>query len=324
MVTVEPPTYPIEGFYVKVDEMIMAVKGVLQPPGKVIALPTHLMLDGGFKRIRSLEASLSYFIERYPEYYDWFNFAGRKLPAPPLDVIDRIYSPLSMKHVEHISPEAERLRKILVKESGVDESFIGITGSILLKTYSPKSDIDLVIYGIENGRRVYESVNELRRSGVLQCLKDDYELRKSRVDSSLQLNTWILVERSKILTGTFSGKVYTAKIVPLPSEYWESLDQECIEIGAANFIGEVIDDKYSILTPNKYLVLVKRRLFGEVREGEVVEVFSMRSRFAEMASHGDLVKVTGRLELVKLHGKEWKRVFLGNCEKDVIISLHYI
>ena len=171
---------------------------------------------------------------------------------------------------------------------------------------------------------MYESLKELRRRGDLRCLEDDYELRKSRLDSSLPLKAWIAAERSKILTGTFSGKIYTAKIVPLPSEYWESLDQECVEIGSTGFIGEVIDDRYSILTPNSYSVFVRRNLFGEVREGEIVEVFSMRSRFAEMASRGDWVKVVGRLELVKLHGKKWKRVFLGNNEEDVIIPLHYI
>ena len=324
MVIVEPPTQPIEGFYIKIEERIMAVKGVLQPPGKVIALPTYILFNGGFKRIRRFKESLDHFIKRYPDYYSWFDFAGRKLPALPLSIVDEVYNPLSMKHVEHISPEAEKLRRMLVEESGVDESFVGITGSMLLKTYSSKSDIDLIVYGIENGKRIHESLKELRRRGDLGCLKDDYELRKSRLDSSLPLKTWIAVERSKILTGTFSGKIYTAKIVPLPSEYWESLDQECIEIGSTGFIGEVIDDRYSILTPNRYSVFVKRKLFGEVQEGEIVEVFSMRSRFAEMASRGDWVKVVGRLELVKLHGKKWKRVFLGNNEEDVIISLHYI
>ena len=324
MVIVEPPTYPIEGFYVELGNMIMAVKGVLQPPGKVIALPTHILLDEGFKRIRSLEESLNYFIERYPEYYSWFGFAGRKLPAPPLDAVDKVYNPLSVENVKRISPEAEELRNILVEESGVDESFVGITGSILLGKCSPRSDIDLIVYGIENGRRIYESMRELRRSGDLEPLKDYYELRKSRLGSPLPLRTWMTVERSKILTGMFSGKAYTAKIVPLPCEYWESLDQECVEMGSTSFIGEVIDDEYSILTPNRYSVSVERRLFGEVEEGEVVEVFSMRSRFAEMASCGDRVKVAGRLEAVELGGRKWKRVFLGNDEMDAIIPLHYI
>ena len=320
----EPPIHPIEGFYVEIEETIMAVKGVLQPPGRVIALPTHILLDEGFKRIRSLEESLNYFIQRYPEYYSWFSFAGRRLPAPPLDAVDKVYNPLSIEHVKRISTEAEELRNILAEESGVDESFVGITGSILLGKCSPRSDIDLIVYGIENGRRIYELMRELRRSGDLEPLKDYYELRKSRLDSSLPLRTWIAVERSKILAGMFSGKVYTARIVPLPSEYWESLDQECVEMGSTSFIGEVVDDEYSILTPNRYSVSVERRLFGEIEEGEVVEVFSMRSRFAEMASHGDRVKVVGRLETVKLGGRKWKRVFLGNDEMDVIIPLHYI
>ena len=319
---VEPLTHPIEGFYVEIEKIIMAVKGVLQPPGRVIALPTYIPLDGGFKRIRRLKESLNYFVKRHPEYYDWFDFAGRRLPAPPLDVVDKIYNPLSVRHVRRMPPEAEELKRILIKESGIDERFIGITGSTLLGRCSPKSDIDLIVYGIENGRRIYDSMKELRKRGDLRCLKDYYELRKSRSDSSLPLKTWILVERSKILTGMFSRRVYTAKIVPLPFEYWESLNQKCAEIGSVSFIGEVVEDKYSILTPNRYLVSVEKKLFGEVWEGEVVEVLSVRSRFAEMASCGDRVKVVGRLELVELDGKKWKRVFLGNNENDVIIPLH--
>ncbi|RLG62840.1 hypothetical protein DRO02_07520 [archaeon] len=184
---VEPLTHPIEGFYVEIEKIIMAVKGVLQPPGRVIALPTYIPLDGGFRRIRRLKESLNYFVKRHPEYYDWFDFAGRRLPAPPLDVVKKIYNPLSVRHVRRMPPEAEELKRILIKESGIDERFIGITGSTLLGRCSPKSDIDLIVYGIENGRRIYDSMKELRKRGDLRCLKDYYELRKSRSDSSLPI-----------------------------------------------------------------------------------------------------------------------------------------
>jgi len=274
---------------------------------------------------------LEYLKKAKPEFVVYDPVIGTEMSSVPIEFVKKHYNCLEgLRELIKRGPrdKLEELTIALVEEicdhGGLREDDFGITGSILLKTYSPKSDIDLIVYGIENGKRIYESLKEFRRRGDLRCVKDDYELRKSRLDSSLPLKTWIAAERSKILTGTFSGKIYTAKIVPLPPEYWESLDQECIEIGSTGFIGEVMDDRYSILTPNRYSVFVRKKLFGEVQEGEIVEVFSMRSRFAEMASRGDRVKVVGRLELVKLHGKKWKRVFLGNNEEDVIISLHYI
>jgi len=310
----------IEGFYIKLRSSIMAVKGVLQPPGRVIAIPTYIEYRGGVKRIRMFDEALKYFIENFPEHYRWFKFAGRCLPAPPLNMIDEIYDPRKFRPDQSKqSKDAEDLRRTIIRESGIDESFVGVSGSILLGLSSPSSDIDLIIFGLKHGEAVYNLLKDMRRRGEMESLSDPSIILRSRKDSSIDPRTWFMAERKKLLTGVFRGRVYTAKIVPLPSEYWERLDQECRELGKASLIGEILDDSYSITTPNRYILEVIESSSNNLEPGERIEVMSMRSRFAEMASRGELVEVRGRLELIKLEGDTWKRVFLGNDLEDMIL-----
>ncbi len=301
--------YPIEGFYLEFRGMILAVKGVLQPRGRAIAVPVYLW-DGGWRRVRSFQESMMITERMLGDYLEWHGFAGRRLPTIPLDEAEAIYNPLEAGQ-RRVPEEAQALLNLLSDNLERPE-LMGITGSILLGLHSRSSDIDLIVYGIGGGLRARRAMETLRLRGVLRPVEGDEWIRETRGDSSIPPGTWLRYERRKLLTGIYRGRLYTAKIVPLPQEYWESLNQECREIGRARVRGCVHGKSITFTTPCRYWL--------ETGSG-LVEVFSMRSRFAEMVEPGMMAEAEGRLEEITLHGRSWRRVFLGNSPGDYILRV---
>ncbi len=300
---------PVEGFYLEFRGMILAVKGVLHPRNKAIAIPVYVK-DDRWKRVRSFQESMRIVRKRLGDCLEWCGFAGRRLPTIPLDKVEKIYNPLDIEGLR-IPNAAQSLLSLLTENTGIWR-FMGITGSILLGLHSEYSDIDIVIYGIDNGVDVMKVLGRLRRRGVLKPVEGKRWIEETRRDSIIPADTWLRYERMKLLTGIYEGHLYTAKIVPLPHEYWESLEQECKEVGRTRLRGRVHEKSLTFTTPCRYWLETG---------GELVEVFSMRSRFAEMAEPGMTVEVEGRLEEMTLYGRRWRRIFLGNEPYDYILPV---
>ena len=311
---------PIEGFYLRLYGDILAVKGVLHPPGKAVATPAYVRGAQSYRRVRSLREALSYFEERLPGLMKWYRWAGRRLPTVPLELVEEVYSPLGFRPGRiRAEVDAWELGRLIAEEAGIGMEKVGVSGSLLLGLGGEDSDIDLVIYGVEEGRRALEAVERLRRRGALAPVEGEGWIRRTRGDSEIPVATWLRLERRKRLTGLFRGRLYTAKVVPLPSEYWESLEQVCKEVGRAELLGRVLDDRFSHTTPNRYVVEVLDARGDRVEVGAEVELMSMRSRFAEVASEGELVRARGRVEELRLGGRRWVRLFIGNEPEDCLL-----
>ena len=272
----------LEGFYVESNGVIFSVKGVLHPSGRVVAGPAYIPIQGRLKRVRSLGEGLSFLHKFMPDLLGWQEYAGQILPLIPFSEISRIYDPLDFTPENRREEvlDAIHLKRILEDLSGVR---VGISGSILLGLSSSESDIDLVVYGLSAGERFYQTLRELRKESILKPVREYSWIRESRADSSISPRVWLKLEEKKLLTGLYKDRLYTAKIVPLPEEYWESLNQRVRELGRGEAVFEVIDDEFSKTTPNLYQVGVIKVLDGRGEIRDVSQVVSMRSRFAELA-----------------------------------------
>lgn len=308
----------MEGFYVKVGGDFFAVKGVLHPPKQVVAVPAYIRSGERYVRMRSLERGVNLLRKRRPDYLRWVGFAGQVLPLIPIEEIEEVYDPreFSAEGAGGVVGEAERFRRLLERESGVK---VGVSGSLLIGLGKESSDIDLVVYGAKSGELFYQALKRLRRLRKTGTPNNAEWIRETRGDSKIMPEIWLRLEKRKLLTGTYQGRLYTAKIVPEPHEYWESLTQRVDELGRTRIICEVIGDKFAKTTPNLYRVKVIEVLSGGEDSWRIEAVMSMRSRFAELAEKGDIIEVEGRLERVVEEGREILRVFLGNNPRDRII-----
>ncbi|MEM2332675.1 MAG: nucleotidyltransferase domain-containing protein [Nitrososphaerota archaeon] len=312
----------LEGYYVRVCGDIYAVKGVLHPPRKVVAIPTYVRKENGrYHRIRNLKEAFSYIEEKKPSYLEYLDFTGQKTPLIPLNDVDEVYDPVKFDRADtEASRDALMLKEILTSSSSKIK--IGITGSILLGLDEPSSDIDLVVYGVNSGERFINILKDLRINNVVKPVNTIDWLTETRRDSNISPEDWLRLESRKLLTGVFNNRLYTSKIVPFPREYWEDLSQRVREIGRARMLCRVVDSRFGKTTPNLYLVEVLKIMYGDGKARDVLQVMSMRSRFAEIASNGDIVEVEGRLEEVCCRDKKIYRIFLGNDERDKFLPVY--
>lgn len=310
----------LEGYYVKAGGDIYAVKGVLHPPGKVVAIPVYVRKeDGRYRRIRSLREAFNYIEKNKLCSLERLDFTGQRTPTVSLDDIDEVYNPLEFNRADtEAGRDALILKNMLESSAGIR---IGVSGSILLGLDEPGSDIDLVVYGLSQGEKFVDSLRDLRIKNVTKPVDTIDWLVKTRSDSETSPEDWLKLESRKLLTGIFNNRLYTSKIVPLLDEYWEDLSQVVREVGRAGIVCRVVDSRFGKTTPNLYLVEVLKTVYGDRTARNVSQIMSMRSRYAEIASSRDVIEVEGRLEEIQYRDTKTYRIFLGNDERDKFLPI---
>ena len=318
---------PLEGDYIYSKGVgYLAVKGVVHPPGRVVAIPKYPESSRYISKIVNLEDAYAYLRERMPEAIVFDDHSGQVLPQIPIEkisrhIVARGWFRNNQPRDELASLSAE-FAETVCRYSGIEMEMVGLTGSILLGLHGPSSDIDLVFYSAKNAYPVIEALATLRKEGKTRPvdLRHSHDLEAKRSDSSVPLSEWIRHESRKLLYGTYRGVVYSAKIVPLPDEYWETYGSAIWrELGRVVLTAEVTDDSRSIFTPNEYGIRVLEVVRGPEEGYRCGVLASLRSRFAEQAKIGESVRVSGRLE-VDL--KSWSyRIFIGNHREDYLLTL---
>ncbi|MEM3395554.1 MAG: nucleotidyltransferase domain-containing protein [Nitrososphaerota archaeon] len=316
---------PIEGDYIYSRGVgYLAVKGVIHPPQRIVAYPKYPEHKGIITKISSIEEAYAYLRERMPEAILFDDHSGQVLPQIPIEKITRHVSAKAWfknnRPTDEVTRLSAELAEMISRYSGIDLEAVGLTGSALLGLQKPTSDIDLVFYSMKNAPAVIDALSTMRKEGKTRPvdISHSHDIATKRSDSAVTLEDWIKHESRKLLYGTYRGVVYSAKVVPLPEEYWEPYGSAMWrEFGRAVLVAEVTDDSYSIYTPNMYGIRVIEIIRGPEEGYRCRAVASFRSRFAEQARSGEVVKISGRLEY-DLKSKNY-RIFIGNHRDDYIL-----
>ena len=302
---------------------IYAVKGLTHPPGRVVAVPKYIRDGAGYAKLGGLREMLAFMRQNRPDYLVYDEYAGQIIPAIPSHAVKRYIRPsteIPSSVPRRLASDARRFISTIIDYSGSHVE-LGLSGSILLGLADAGSDMDLVVYGIEESRAVLRALMEMRSRGETKPINSPPpRLLSSRRDTLLTAEDWKKHERRKLLTGYFDGRLYTMKLVPKVDEYWERYgDRRCIGLGLAMGLFRVVDDAFGVFTPNRLGVEVLSSSSGLGGLENVCEVVSMRSRFAEMGRRGETIKVCGRLEKVILPNSHYYRIFVGNEPHDYIL-----
>ena len=336
---------PMEGDMVEtVGGVIFDVRGHTHPPGRVIAYPKYVPdLRGNlrrgettFRRVRTFQ-DLHDAIEQLDSKYLVHDLVfGEKLCEVPEEDIKYHYRPSKCllelrrkKELDKVEKAALSFLQLMKTEAKVPWNKLGISGSILAKLHTISSDIDPVIYGSKNCRRVYASIGRLLEDGErgLEKVKEeekkgDYkeEIRSRELDrSAVSYEDYMRVERRKIFVGRFGGRKYSIKFV----KDWNEVEStygmvKCTPKGYARIKAEIEDDSDAIFMPSFYKICNVELL--EEPAFEPVEILSVHLRFCEQAKKGETIIARGKLELVQRRsGDEYHRLVLGNEASDYMI-----
>ncbi|MEM2871231.1 MAG: hypothetical protein QXH52_05795 [Candidatus Caldarchaeum sp.] len=286
---------------------LYAVKGLVHPPRRVYGFPR--IVEG--VKVKDFSRAFDYVVRKRPEYLFDDPYTGRVVVAVPESMISRRLLPSRTlkgpsKHVEAAMKLADRLASC-----GVE---FGFTGSLLTGYVDEKSDVDMVVY--REGRKAYEVFKKLRCEGSTRPAAGESldKLLESRRDSARALDM-MEAERRKVLTGVFDDFLYTVKIVP--ESFWETWkDTRCEPVQQYECVVEVVDDSNAFYTPGRYGVRV---VDGDEVGREVREMIFFRSRFAEMAAAGDVLRVRALLEKVSTNAGSYLRLNVGVNREDYIL-----
>ncbi|MCS7115194.1 MAG: hypothetical protein RMJ15_10155 [Nitrososphaerota archaeon] len=333
---------PVEGYLVEsVEGVIFDVKGLVHPPDKVIAFPRFIpYLEGprrrgkqAYMKIYSLKERFEFLERVLPAYVFYDEVFDEKLCEVPMEKVKRVYSPIKRlqrlrkgENLDGLETAALHCLKILKEEARVPWSCLGVSGSLLVGLHSAESDIDPIVYGVENCHKVHEALQRLMAEGstpfrryTIDELKALFAFRSK--DTAMSFEDFVKVESRKVFQGKFSDMDFFIRFVKAPSEAGERYGEiQYRNVGYARIEAVVVDDSEAIFTPCKYKI-EDTKVFDGPRLKPIGEITSFRGRFCEQAEKGERIVAQGKVEHVKdnRNREEYYRLLIGNKPEDYMI-----
>lgn len=235
---------------------------------------------------------LETFRRSFPHYLYCCPFRGKEVLSVPLDHIQKVYLPsdclqtiFKKENRDALQEETVELVSLLSKESKVPIQDFGIHGSVGLNMHSKYSDIDLVVYGSQNFRRLESAVDRLAEEDRL-----NYVFTK-KIDSSRKHR------------GRYSDRRFVYNAVRKPEEIDSPHGRlRYTPIKNVTFSCEVVDDSETMFRPAIYPIRCYQPddSASELSEEQVPsKVLSMIGYYRNVARQGDRIKVLGTLERVE-------------------------
>jgi len=334
-----------EGDLIKTkNKVVFDVKGLVHPADKIVAFPrfipspqgTRQGKEGTYGKVYSLGERFKYLQENHPDLIVFDPVFGETFCEVPIEQVAEHYKPEEKlaslrpsKNLTQLESKAVRLAETLKAEANIPWSSIGISGSIMAGLTTEKSDIDPLVYGVDNCRKAYSVLQRLLKnqdSGFKPYTRADlqelFDFRSK--DTQMSFEDFVLVESRKAFQGKFMGTDYFIRFVKDWSEVNEQYgDVRFKNSGYAKITAKIADSTDSLFTPCTY-----KLENVEVVEGPklqpIQEIASFRGRFCEQAANGEAVEAQGKVELVtnKKSGSEYYRLILGNKPSDYMVLSH--
>lgn len=331
-----------EGDLIKTkSNVVFDVKGLVHPPNKVIAFPrfipstegTRYGKDATYGKVYSLDERFKYLKENHPELIVYDPVFGETLCEVPIADVAEHYKPpeklaqlRSQKNLSALESKALQLATTLKEKANIPWSSIGISGSIMAGLTTQTSDIDPLVYGVENSRKAYGALWELfndEASGFKpysrEELKTLFDFRSK--DTLMSFEDFVLVESRKAFQGMYRGTDYFIRFVKEHDEVIEQYGDVCYQNrGYAKISATIADNTDSLFTPCTYRIQNPQVIEGP-NLTPIKEISSFRGRFCEQATADEAIVAQGKVELVtdKKSSSQHYRIILGNKPSDYMV-----
>ncbi len=337
----ELATCPIEGYYIESAEgLLFAVKGLLHPPKAVVAYLRYAPDTSGererigirYRKLYHVEEQEELLQERCPAYLFFDPVFGERLQGVPRELIRQVYDPCfkldelrSRENLNEIEKNTLDFAEILRDRSGVSKRCLGISGSILLELDTPQSDIDVIVYGVDNCWAVHKALRRMLDEPSIEVeklnrgeLEELYAFRSQ--DTPMPFKDFLRLERSKVIQGKFQSRGYFIRFIKTPSEVGERYgDRRYTSLGLARVEATVTDANEAIFTPCTYGIDNVKFIEGE-EVSTLKELSSFRGRFCEQAKEGERIAAHGKLERVSLKdGSVYHRLLIGKPCSGIVV-----
>jgi predicted nucleotidyltransferase len=321
--------------------LLFDVKGLVHPEDRIVAYVRYVPDQHGgrtrngvrYRRVYRLSDRYRLMETRYPEYLVNDPVFGERLIEVPVHAVGVHYTAGSgvqrlLRRVSRDAVEeaAVALIQLLHERSGVAIEKMGISGSTLVGLHMPTSDIDLIVYGIENCHSVKTTLQDLLDRGLEGVKRYDLtELRRlyrARTEGPwISFGAFVQHELRKSLQGTYRGRDFFVRYLRDWHEVSERYgDHRYTAVGYSKLTARVTGDDGAMFTPCSYAVGDVDVLEG-CSARPIVEVASFRGRFCEQVSTGENVVAQGKLERVEGSDEPYHRLLLGGDPGDYMARI---
>lgn len=267
------------------------------------------------ENLERLKTEFPYFMYQCPKHQNWFL-------TVPLDRIKTYHDPkegvrqlmqLSEKDLDPYLKSTKQLLE-LISQSGVSMADIGVSHSTLLGNYTPgKSDIDILVFGKENGWKVIKHMETIQHPSLKWKTEEDWAkyYRDRIVSRQFNEDEYVFNMVRKKDDGFFDGNVFSIFVVEKEDEMWYDWAEEHHSLATVKVQATVCDTYNSHLRPGYYGI--KNSIVLEGYEDVPIERIVTWSRpFVLQARMNDQVEAVGLLEKVKRKsGEEYYQIVIG-------------
>jgi len=326
---------------ITVDNIIFRVYGYFHPPNAYVCDPEYApakiykstnprALRGPRKPIYYkfyADEGLQFVQEKYARYTIFYEPLQERIVGVPQAYIMETRRPdKELRRLVEKQPEddlAKALQKLftlVTVRSGLLEKDFGVFGSLLHGFYHPKfSDLDLVMYGREKLRRLYETLNVFYQEASLQ---NEFENEKALEGKRWKFlnyspKEYLWHQRRKMIYALFkdaeSGRVIKTEFEPVKD--WKEIYNEyspntrIVRKGWIKAIVRITDDSDAPFIPSIYQIEPLKILEGPKVE-DLQRILSYVEEFRMQAKRDERVYVEGNLEEVVAEAKRFHQVTL--------------
>ena len=232
------------------------------------------------------------FRANFPEYVYYCPFRTKEILTAPVDAVKDLYIPKdclkrvnALRRKDSLQRTAVDLVEMLSTESGVPQDDFGLHGSIALNMHTTKSDIDLVVYGAQNFRKLEAAIDLLAKKEAVSYVF------KNRID------------KARRYKAKYMGKLFMYNAIrkkeEINSEYGLFKYTALQDI---KFESKVKDDGEAMFRPAVYKIQNYRPLNAESKLNKSLVpsiVIAMIGCYRNVARKNDSIRVSGVLERVE-------------------------
>ncbi len=308
------------------EGMLFCVTGYLHPPDKYTAYLKYSPAPVGkwkggevfyrremsYYHVRKVAAIVEFLEQHYPHYVHYCPVRGIRFSMIPHQYVKEYYCPEDrlaqiLAHPrDALEEELCDMVAEIVAHAGIGAENLGITGSILLGIHDPRfSDIDLIVYGLENARRLKAMIQEGRSERFRPVGEEERRAWSQNIAERFPLTygqARYLADR-RWRYGYFGQRYFSLHPTRCDEEIREGYgDHVYRDRGVVRIAATVVEASESMFLPAIYrlgdVTILEQEIEGSVGDVEIEEVVSYEGLYCEAADAGDEIEARGKLESV--------------------------
>jgi len=269
-----------------------------------------------------VEKNLNEFKTKFPDYIYESELHNNWFFVVPKENITKYYDPkeglkelmkIQESYLDDYLKSTVELIKLMT-QSGVSVDNFGISHSTLLGNYTPKiSDIDILIFGKDNGWKIIEYLNKVEHPSLKWKTEEDWAkyYDKRVVSKVYSKEEYVFNMVRKKDDGFFNGHVFSLFCVEEPYELWYNWNDKHKPISTVKLRAKIKDNYNSIVRPGYYEIKDSKILEGH-EDVPIKRIVTWSRPFVLQANNKETVESCGLLEQVTPeYGESYHQLVIG-------------